>query len=63
MCLYVLLHVVLQEQGEVDVTLLQNQLRLSSKKTSHLTELLHESEENCVRLADQARLLKEEIRR
>ena len=49
--------------GEEDVSILQKQIQLSTKKMSHLTELLHESEENCVRLADQARLLKEEIRR
>lgn len=52
-----------QVQGEEDVSILQKQIQLSTKKMSHLTELLHESEENCVRLADQARLLKEEIRR
>ncbi len=48
---------------DVDVSVLQMQLNLSMKKTSHVTELLRESEENGVRLTDQAKLLKEEIRR
>ena len=39
------------------------QLLASSKKTEHLTEVLRESEANSMRLADQAKLLKEEIRR
>ena len=47
-----------QDAGE-----LQAQVQLSLRKTNHLAELLHESEENCIRFADQAKLLKEEIRR
>lgn len=45
-----------------EVELLE-QVTLATKKTTHLTELLHESEANCVRLTDQTKLLKEEIRR
>lgn len=41
----------------------QKQLQSALKKITHLTELLHESEANCVRLGEQAKLLKEEIRR
>lgn len=41
----------------------RRQLIASSKKTEHLTEVLRESEANSMRLADQAKLLKEEIRR
>lgn len=41
----------------------RKQLLASSKKTEHLTEVLRESEANSMRLADQAKLLKEEIRR
>ena len=41
----------------------QEQLYSAAKRAGHLTELLHESEANCVRLAEQAKLLKEEIRR
>ena len=41
----------------------QKQLQSAMQKVSHLAELLHESEANCVRLGDQAKLLKEEIRR
>ena len=42
---------------------LKKQVVSYAKKVSHMTELLHESEANTVRLADQARILKEEIRR
>ena len=55
--------VTVQPHQELDGKALQNQLLLSLKKTSHVTELLRESEDNCARLSDQARLLKEEIRR
>lgn len=41
----------------------RQQLLASTKKTEHLTEVLRESEANSMRLADQAKLLKEEIRR
>lgn len=41
----------------------QRQLLSSLKKISHLTDLLHESEANSIRLSDQTKLLKEEIRR
>ena len=39
------------------------QLKLAERKIQHLTELLHESEASGVRLSDQTKLLKEEIRR
>ena len=39
------------------------QLILAAKKVQHLTELLRESEASSLRLGDQAKLLKEEIRR
>ena len=42
---------------------LYKQLRAGMKKVEHLTELLRESEASSVRLGDQAKLLKEEIRR
>jgi AmiR/NasT family two-component response regulator len=42
---------------------LQKQLKLAYKKIKHTTELLRESEASSLRLADQAKLLKEEIRR
>ena len=41
----------------------QGQLKLAAKKLKHLTELLRESEASVFRLGDQARILKEEIRR
>ena len=41
----------------------QKQLKLAAKKVQHLTELLRESEASSLRLGDQAKLLKEEIRR
>ena len=44
-------------------TQVRRQLIASNKKTEHLTEVLRESEANSMRLADQAKLLKEEIRR
>lgn len=46
-----------------DVTALQIQVQATQEKIGHLRELLYESEDNCVRLTDQAKLLKEEIRR
>ncbi len=55
--------VTVQHHQELDAKALQSQLLLSTKKTTHVTELLRESEDNCARLSDQARLLKEEIRR
>ena len=42
---------------------LYKQLKRAFRKTEHLTELLRESEANSLRLGDQAKLLKEEIRR
>lgn len=42
---------------------LYKQLKAGMKKIDHLTELLRESEASSVRLGDQAKLLKEEIRR
>lgn len=42
---------------------LYKQLKAGVKKIEHLTELLRESEASSVRLGDQAKLLKEEIRR
>ncbi len=42
---------------------LQKQLHSSSKKIDHLTELLRESEASSSRLSEQAKVLKEEIRR
>jgi len=42
---------------------LHKQLHAASRKIEHLTEVLRESEANSMRLADQAKLLKEEIRR
>ncbi len=42
---------------------LHKQLRVASKKIQHLTELLRENEASSLRLGDQAKLLKEEIRR
>ena len=42
---------------------LQKQLHSSNKKIDHLTELLRESEASSGRLSEQAKLLKEEIRR
>lgn len=41
----------------------QERLYSAAKRVGHLTELLHETEANCARLAEQAKLLKEEIRR
>ena len=42
---------------------LRRQLAAAMKKIRHLNEVLHESEASTVRLSDQAKLLKEEIRR
>ena len=42
---------------------LHGKLRLAFRKIQHLTELLRESEASSLRLGDQAKLLKEEIRR
>ena len=50
-----------QQQG--DGQRFHKQLRAASKKIQHLTELLRESEASSLRLGDQAKLLKEEIRR
>lgn len=54
---------VSNEVGAVDVTALQVQVQVTEERIGHLRELLYESEDNCVRLTDQAKLLKEEIRR
>lgn len=42
---------------------LKEQVVTLTKRVSHLTGILHESEANCVRYIDQSKLLKEEIRR
>ena len=42
---------------------LRQQLKVAGKKMEHLTELLHESEASSLRLGEQTKLLKEEIRR
>ncbi len=42
---------------------LRKQLKAALKKIKHLTELLRENEASSLRLSDQAKLLKEEIRR
>ena len=42
---------------------MHKQLQVASRKIQHLTELLRESEASSLRLGDQAKLLKEEIRR
>ncbi|XP_019852106.1 PREDICTED: GRIP and coiled-coil domain-containing protein 2-like [Amphimedon queenslandica] len=42
---------------------LKDQVATLTKRVSHLTGILHESEANCVRYIDQSKLLKEEIRR
>ena len=42
---------------------LHKQLHAASRRIEHLTEVLRESEANSMRLGDQAKLLKEEIRR
>ena len=44
-------------------TKLQKQLQTALRKIQHLTEVLRESEASSVRLSDQTKLLKEEIRR
>ena len=48
---------------KVDDHKLHKQLKLAHKKIQHTTELLRESEASSLRLSDQAKLLKEEIRR
>ena len=50
----------LKQQGDLR---LHKQLQVASKKIQHLTELLRENEASSLRLGDQAKLLKEEIRR
>ena len=52
-----------ERQGQQKVDKQQKQLQSAMQKVTHLAELLHESEANCVWLGDQAKLLKEEIRR
>ena len=42
---------------------LQRRVVAAGRKVEHLTELLRESEASSVRLSEQAKLLKEEIRR
>jgi uncharacterized small protein (DUF1192 family) len=49
--------------GANDDSITHDQLVSSIKKINHLTDLLHESEANSIRLSDQTKLLKEEIRR
>lgn len=51
------------EKLSVNEMKLYKQLKAGMKKIEHLTELLRESEASSVRLGDQAKLLKEEIRR
>lgn len=52
-----------EKQLSVNEVKLYKQLKAGVKKIEHLTELLRESEASSVRLGDQAKLLKEEIRR
>ena len=47
----------------VDEETLRANLSMSNKKIDHLTELLSESEDSCSRLTEQAKILKDEIRR
>lgn len=50
-------------EQKLDDHKLHKQLNLAHKKIKHTTELLRESEASSLRLGDQAKLLKEEIRR
>lgn len=52
-----------EKQLSANEVKLYKQLKAGVKKIEHLTELLRESEASSVRLGDQAKLLKEEIRR
>lgn len=47
----------------LDENLLLSNIATANKKVEHLTELLRESEANSMRLSEQAKVLKEEIRR
>jgi len=47
----------------LDENLLLSNIATSNKKVEHLTELLRESEANSMRLTEQAKVLKDEIRR
>ncbi len=49
--------------GSVGEQKLTAKLMAALKKVNHLTEVLRESEATSMRLSDQAKLLKEEIRR
>jgi hypothetical protein len=46
-----------------ELVLAKNSLQTAVKKNEHMTALIRESEANACRLADQAKVLKEEIRR
>lgn len=50
-------------EKKLDNHKLHKQLKLAFRKIQHTTELLRESEASSLRLGDQAKLLKEEIRR
>lgn len=54
---------VVGREQKLDDRKLVKQLKLAHKKIKHTTELLRESEASSLRLGDQAKLLKEEIRR
>ena len=53
----------LGEKLSVTEQKLRKQLVAAGRKLQHLTEVLRESEASALRLSDQAKLLKEEIRR
>lgn len=46
-----------------DVEIIQEKLNVAVKRNDHLTELVNESEAHVMRLTEQAKILKEEIRR
>lgn len=48
---------------KLDDRKLHKKLKLAHQKINHMSELLRESEASSLRLGDQAKLLKEEIRR
>ena len=49
--------------SQLSATDVRQQLMAANKRIDHLTEVLGESEATSMRLSDQAKLLKEEIRR
>ncbi|KAH3804859.1 hypothetical protein DPMN_133151 [Dreissena polymorpha] len=49
--------------SHVDVDALQERLTKEQKKNEHLTEVMNESEAHVMRLTEQAKILKDEIRR